>query len=126
MKITLVRHAQTEGNFLRNIQGRSNELLNGMTELSNGTTQLDNSTEELLNGTYQLKTGATSIKDGTNELTNGINTLNAQGISKLTNYANVANSYSNKIKQLVKMSKEYNGFTSNNSTNTTFIYKINY
>lgn len=28
MKITLVRHAQTEGNFLRNIQGRSNELLN--------------------------------------------------------------------------------------------------
>lgn len=115
---------QTEGT--NNIYKGSNELLNGMTELSNGTTQLDNSTEELLNGTYQLKTGATSIKDGTNELTNGINTLNAQGINKLTNYANVANSYSNKIKQLVKMSKEYNGFTSNNSTNTTFIYKINY
>ena len=28
MKITLVRHAQTESNYLGNIQGRSNEILN--------------------------------------------------------------------------------------------------
>ena len=28
MKITLVRHGQTEGNYLGNIQGRNNELLN--------------------------------------------------------------------------------------------------
>ena len=28
MKITLVRHAQTENNFMRKMQGRSNELLN--------------------------------------------------------------------------------------------------
>ena len=33
---------------------------------------------------------------------------------------------SNTLKNLVYLSKEYNGFTSNNATNTIFVYKINY
>ena len=102
------------------------ELNTGINKLYSGSSQLYDGSKQLLNGTYKLKTGADSLVDGTKGLSDGIKLLNDSGINKLSNYADRINNYTNTIKDLVYLSKEYDGFASNNATNTMFIYKVNY
>ena len=115
-----------EKNGTKEIYNGTVELNNGINKLYDGSNQLYNGSKELLNGTYKLKTGADSLVDGTKKLSDGIKLLNDSGINKLSNYADNINNYSNNIKKLIYLSKEYNGFASNNATNTIFVYKINY
>lgn len=64
------------------------------------------------------------INDGAQKLSGGVNNLNEAAIEKMSNLANKYRDYSDTISELKRLSMDYNGFTSNNSRNTKFIYKI--
>ena len=94
-----------------------NTLVSGISTLSEGSTSLTN-------GLNQLTTGANTLNNGTMELRDGLVRLNGEGISKLTSLTQKLNKYKDKTKNLVKMSKEYNGYSSSNAKETVFIYKV--
>ncbi len=96
----------------------------GSKEINYGLEQVSMGVDKLYNGSVTLTEGTNSLKNGSETLSNGISTLNSEGINKLTESTSKITNYSNKIKKLVKLSKEYKGFSSNNSNKTTFIYKV--
>ncbi len=100
------------------------ELEAGTNTLSSGLNTLKTGVNALYLGTNTLANGATSLNNGMLELSNGISTLNKEGISKLVSYSKKINNYSNTLKDLTELSKNYKGYGSNNATNTTFIYKL--
>lgn len=71
-----------------------------------------------------LNNGLEKLYNGSTELNTGINTFNNQGIKKLSSYTKTIKTYTSKIEALVKLSKEYKGFTTNNSDETIFINKV--
>ena len=89
----------------------TNQIKNNMITLNNGLIELNNGLEKLYNGSTELNTGIT--------------TFNNQGIKKISNYTTYIKEYSSKAEALVNLSKEYKGFTSNNSNETIFINKVN-
>lgn len=101
-----------------------NELQKGVNELNGGLNQVKNGLTKLYDGSKNLTNGANTLQKGVTTLSSGISKLNKEGITPLTKYGSTIKSYSNKTKTLVNLSKEYNGFSSNNTTNTTFVYKI--
>lgn len=100
------------------------QVENGANQLSNGIIQVKSGVEKLYNGSIELVNGVKVLDDGTTTLYNGISTLNKQGINVLTKTTNKVNGYSNQVKELAKLSKEYNGHASNNADKTIFIYKM--
>ena len=96
----------------------------GTEPLKEGITNLDEGLLELYNGSVELANGTKVLSDGTNSLNDGINKLNNEGISKLTNVTATASNYSRKIKNLIRLSKNYKGYSSNNSNDVIFVYKI--
>lgn len=101
------------------------QIKNGTTELSEGLKSAYNGTVLLSNGFEQLNKGIKELNKGTTTLSNGIEKFNKEGIDVLGSYTNKINSYSNNFRKVVKASKNYNGFATNNASNTTLIYKIN-
>lgn len=97
------------------------QLEQGTTTLSNGLHDLKTGVDKLYQGATRLVNGTTSLEQGTITLKDGIHSLNETGIHKLTGYVSTMKNYSDKGKALVELSKNYKGFASNNSTNTTFI-----
>lgn len=100
-------------------------------KLKIGTNQITGGLENLQNGIHALYQGSTTLQSGTEALSQGattlhtgISTLNQQGIQQLTRYATIAHSYSNKADALIQLSKNYQGFASTNSNNTTFVSMI--
>lgn len=100
------------------------EIETGATNLSSGLTELKSGVNQLHEGAISLHTGAMTLNEGMNTLSNGITTINTQGIKKLSGVALLMDDYSYRTKQLVNLSKNYRGYGSNNSSNTTFIYRI--
>ena len=100
------------------------KLESGSSEISNGLKQVSSGVEKLYGGSITLTEGTKDLKSGADTLSTGISTLNKEGINKLTESSNKLASYSNKVKELVKLSKDYKGYTSSNSNKTTFIYKV--
>ncbi len=112
---------------------KMNQMSDGLNELKNGSSTVSNSLDTLATGTNKINNSSKALYDGSNKLLDGVNTLtkgidefNKSGISKLSSLSNKVKGYSNKIKLLTNLSKNYNGFGSNNATNTTFVYKVNY
>ncbi len=96
----------------------------GSEQVNSGLTELKAGVAQLSAGAKQLSTGTVEIFNGTDSLASGLEQLNKEGINKLSSYGKTVNNYSNKLKTLVKLSKNYNGYSSNSSSNSTFIYKI--
>lgn len=101
-----------------------NTLLGGINSLQKGSSNLTNGLNELAIGSDKLTEGTSKLVTGSNELSQGITKINNEGIKKLSGYGNKLVNYSNKVKRLVKLSKEYSGFASDNSDSTIFVYKI--
>ena len=78
----------------------------------------------LNNGLLELNSGLEKLYNGSTELSNGISTFNNQGIKKLSSYTGTIKTYSSRAEALVSLSKEYKGFTTNNSSETIFINKV--
>lgn len=96
-------------------------LENGSNELSNGLTTLRKGVNELYLGMEELNSGINKLNQGTKKLSSGITEFNNKGINTLYNYSIKIKTYSNKAEALINLSKEYKGYTSNNSDNTLFI-----
>lgn len=110
-----------------------NQMTQGLSKLKEGSNTVNNSLNSLAEGTNKINNASNQLYDGSNKLLDGVNTLskgineyNKSGITKLSDISNTVKGYSNKIKRLVELSKNYKGFGSDNATNTTFIYKVNY
>lgn len=101
-----------------------NALQKGVNELNGGLTQVKNGMTKLYAGSKTLTNGTNTLQNGITTLTSGITKFNKEGITPLVKYSSTIKNYSNKAKTLVNLSKEYNGFSTNNATNTTFVYKI--
>lgn len=101
-----------------------NTLVSGVTELTSGSNELTSGLNKLQTGSKKFKNGTNSLSKGSRELSNGITKINNEGIKKLSSYGSKITNYSNKAKELIRLSKNYNGFASDNSDNTIFIYKV--
>ena len=97
----------------------------GTQSLNDGLNELKLGVDKLYNGSMVLKEGTNTLNSGIQNLSNGVTILNKEGISKLNSYANKLKMYSDKGRSLVELSQNYQGYTSNNATNTMFIYKMN-
>lgn len=84
----------------------------------------DQAKEQTLASLQTMYQAVSQINDGALQIAGGITELNKTGINTLTNVANKYNDYSQTIKQLKKLSKDYSGFASHNSDDTKFIFKI--
>ena len=88
------------------------------------TKQVRNNMITLNNGLLELNSGLEKLYNGSSELYTGITTFNNEGIKKLGSYTGIINTYASKAEALVSLSKEYKGFTTNNSNETIFINKV--
>lgn len=94
-------------------------------KLTNGISSLKDGSNNLTNGLGGLSDGANTLHQGTEKLRDGINKFNSEGITKLTSVANLINNYSYKVDSLINLSRNYNGYSSNNSDEIVFIFKVN-
>ena len=101
-----------------------NTLVGGVNQLTDGSKSLSEGLSELHEGSNKLVEGSTKLGEGNKSLLEGITKLNNEGISKLNNYGNKINNYSDKVEKLINLSKNYNGFTSDNADRVIFIYKL--
>ena len=102
---------------VKEMQGKVTLLNASLNELSVGLNKLSQASTQINKGISTLNNGATKISLGTTQLNN-------QGIKTLVNYSNRIITYSEKIENLVNLSKSYKGFASNNADSTLFVYKL--
>ena len=88
------------------------------------TKQIKENMITLNNGLVSLDDGINKLYEGSNKLNDGITRFNNEGIKKISNYTYKINSYKSKAEALVELSKNYKGYTSDNSTETIFINKV--
>lgn len=110
--------------LLTNISQALDQINSGVSQISAGSNSLSAGLTELYNKTSELVDGIVTVDESVKTISDGISKLNSEGISKLSSYGNTINNYSNKVKKLVNLSKNYNGFASNNADSTVFIYKV--
>lgn len=101
-----------------------NLFKNNINSLVSGVSILNEGSNNLTNGLVKLADGSLTLYNGTRDLRDGIVRLNNEGITKLTSLSNKVNLYQGKTKKLVKLSKEYSGYSTTNAKETIFIYKV--
>lgn len=111
-------------NLLVSLKQALNELENGSNRLTNGLSELQVGVNKLYNGSLSLTNGTTSLSEGVKTLSQGTSAFNKDGINKLSTYASSIKGYSDKTNALIQLSKNYNGFASNNANKTMFVYMI--
>ncbi len=111
-------------NLIKSFNENILSLINGIENIHQGSKQLNKGINELYEGSNKLVDGSEKIEVGTQALNDGVKKLKEEGISKIVTLSNKLISYSNKVENLTKMSKNYSGFSSNNSNETIFIYKL--
>ncbi len=95
-----------------------------LNKLSGGVSELEKGSTALTNGLNQLSDASYTISNSTAMLRDGLVKLNEDGISKLSNISSKINMYKDKTKNMINASKDYKGYSSNNSNEVVFIYKV--
>lgn len=75
-------------------------------------------------GLNKAKDSSLELSEGTKELSSGTDKLNREGINKINSYAVKMKKQASKVEALVSLSKEYKGYSSDNSDSTMFIYLV--
>jgi X-X-X-Leu-X-X-Gly heptad repeat protein len=101
-----------------------NSLKQPLKTINDGTKEISTNLKKVKSAISSIYNGSTELKNGMNELNTGIETFNKEGINKLSDYADKIDNYSDKVQDLVKLSKKYNGFASDNADETMFITVI--
>ena len=117
---------QTKISLTTSIEANKNlsALISGNNTVVNNSIETINKMRILSNNMNKLENGSNKINQGADKLTQGITEFNKQGINKLTKYSELIKKYSSKADALLDLSKNYKGFTSNNSDETIFITKV--
>ena len=123
---TLELLTQTKTSLNTSIEANKNlsALISGNNKVVDSSINTISKMRVLTSSINKIANGSKQINTGANELAQGITAFNKQGISKLTNYSNIIKKYSSKAEALLDLSKNYKGFTSNNSDETIFITKV--
>lgn len=109
---------------LDELEAGINALKDGATRMNSGIDSLKSAIAQIYQGSKTLKNGVGTLKKGTQTLQTGVHKLNQEGIGTIVQYKNKLKNYASKAEALVDLSAEYQGFASENSTNTTFVYTI--
>lgn len=107
-------------NLLSNIKALRSET----GKLEDNIISIDSNMEILLKRHCVLNNNSKLYLDGINNLANGILKFNNEGVTELSKYVLKVNSYSERVENLVKLSKNYHGFASGNADNTSFVFVI--
>ena len=114
-----------------NLSTKMKDLMTALNKIEQGTSTLSSKMGELKEGVDKLYNGSNKLTEGTLKLFEGSKTLsqgtikfNKEGIGKISGYANNIKNYTNKAEDLINLSREYNGFSSDNAKKTIFIYKV--
>lgn len=107
-------------NLLSNIKALRSET----GKLEDNIISIDSNMEILLKRHCVLNNNSKLYLDGINNLANGILKFNNEGVTELSKYVSKVNSYSERVENLVKLSKNYHGFASGNADNTSFVFVI--
>lgn len=110
--------------LLTTLNDALSQIKTGTSNVSNGLTELNTGINKLYQGSVEINTGMENLSNGTTTLKEGISQLNTQGINELNTMADKLEDYEIKVKNLEELSKEYKGFSSDNATDTVFIYKL--
>lgn len=97
------------------------KLYEGSSALENGLENVSNGMNQFVDGVKALDSGALTLEKGTISLQEGIDEYHLKGIMKLSSYVSLLANYTHKTEELVKLSKEYRGFSSHNSKSTVFV-----
>ena len=122
--ITLLN--QTKASLNTSIEANKGliQLIGGNNQVVESSINTIDSMRTLSGAMNQLNGGIKKLNTGATSLNNGITKFNKEGINKLSAYTNKVNNYSSKAEALVNLSKNYKGFTSNNSNETIFVNKV--
>lgn len=107
-------------NLLSNIKALRSET----GKLEDNIISIDSNMEIFLKRHCVLNNNSKLYLDGINNLANGISKFNNEGVTELSKYVSKVNSYSERVENLVKLSKNYHGFASGNADNTSFVFVI--
>ncbi len=121
---SLTEILESVNTLMTTLEGALGQLQSGSETLSNGLIALENGISELSNGAVLVAQGSSQLNEGIVTLSNGISTFNKEGINPLYEYSKKAKYYGNKLEALGNLSKEYNGYATNNADNTMFVYMI--
>lgn len=101
------------------------EMKTKVSYLTTNLSKLSVGLEKLYAGSVNVTSGMSEITNGVTSLHQGISSINSLGIKSLVNYTNKAIVYKNEFTKIANLSKNYNGFSTNNADKTTFIIKLN-
>jgi len=118
---TLVTKLNT---LIRSLEDALSKTEQGAKQLTNGTLKLKTGIDKIYAGSKTLNQGIITLQNGANSLCKGASTFNKEGINKLNHYAYTLKNYSDKAEALMNLSKNYQGFSSNNANQTTFISMV--
>jgi putative membrane protein len=111
-------------NSLDTLISNIDKLYNGTTTLDNSMTLINTNTKKINAGTKKLSESTKLLKNGSEQLLEGANKFNDEGINELVKYSSIITDKMDTLKDLVNLSKNYNGYASNNSNETIFVYKV--
>lgn len=115
---------QTINSVLNQLSDGLNKAKDGSLSLSEGLNKLNAGISKIYDGSLSLSEGANELNEGTKELSNGTDKLNREGINKINSYASEMRKQTSRVEALVSLSKEYKGYSSDNSDSTMFIYLV--
>lgn len=121
---TLSQTSKQINTMLTSLKTNLTKINDGSYSLNQGLTKLETGVNKLYNGSLTLTNGAKTLKQGTNTLANGMQKFNVQGINKLSKTAETLKNKKNIASELITLSNNYKGYTSNNKDESTFIYKL--
>ena len=122
--ITLLK--TTKQSLLTSIEANKGliQLIGGNNQVVESSLNTIDSMRTLTSAMNQLNGGIQKLNVGATSLNNGISKFNKEGINKLSAYSVKVNNYSSKAEALVKLSNNYKGYASNNTTETIFVNKV--
>ena len=96
----------------------------GTNSLDKNMTLINSNTKKINQGTKALSENSKLLKNGSKQVLEGANRFNEEGINELVKYSNIISEKVSTVKSLTTLSKNYNGYASNNASETIFVYKV--
>ena len=92
----------------------ASSLKEGTEKLNAGAAELNNGVQQLVNQTPELIQGVSKLREGSMQLSDGLKEFNEKGVKKLTDSADEMDGLLERVKIMIRLSKEYKPFEKEN------------